>query len=178
MYEHDFCEYAVEKKKEGAYLGKMILVLCLAAAALVAVFALLMPIGPAYALLGLAAVAAMLWYLSRFTFIEYEYSQTGAILDFAAVYSKQYRREILSVDLKRNARRIAPYREGNFGDGFAPKKVTDLRSSKGTPNAYVVVYEDDGVQAAVLFDATKRIVNNIRHQVPSVTVLSDTLPEE
>ena len=177
MYEHDFCEYAVEKKKEGSYLGKTVLVIALAAVALAVIALTLLPLSPAYGLLGIAVVAVILWYLSRYTSIEYEYSQTGATLDFAAVYSKQYRREILSIDLKKSARRIAPYTDGNFGDGFRPKKVTDLRSAKQTPNAYAVVYEDENGQNAVLFDANKRIVENIWHQVPSVTVRSDTLPE-
>jgi hypothetical protein len=177
MYEHDFCEYAVEKKKEGAYLAKMILATVLATAAVIAVLVLLMPYEVSFGLIALAAVGALVWYLSRYTFIEYEYSQTGATLDFAAVYSKQYRREILSIDLKKSARRIAPYTDGNFGDGFRPKKVTDLRSAKQTPNAYAVIYEEENGQSAVLFDANKRIVENIWHQVPSVTVRSDTLPE-
>ncbi len=177
MYEHDFCEYAVEKKKEGAYLLKIVLCVLAAAAALIAVFTWLMPLGPSYGLIGIAVIAFALWYLSRYTFIEYEYSQTGTVLDFAAVYSKQYRREILSVDLKKSARLVAPYKNGRIEGGFAPKKITDLRSAKDTPYAYVVVYETEHGQSAVLFDATKRIIANIRYQVPSVTVLSDELPE-
>lgn len=178
MYEHDFCEYAVKKKKEGAYLAWIVICLLLAAVALAAVVTRLMPLDISFGLIGIAAIGALLWYLSRYTSIEYEYSQTGAILDFAAVYSGQYRRELLSVDLKKSARRIAPYKNGRIEGGFAIKKTTDLRSAKDTPYAYVVVYETDGGQNAVLFDATKRIVENIRYQVPSVTVLSDELPEE
>lgn len=177
MYEHDFCEYAVEKKKEGAYLAKIILSVLLATVAVIAVFLWVMPYEVSFGLIALVAVGALLWYLSRYTFIEYEYSQTGAILDFAAVYSKQYRRELLSVDLKKSARLIAPYKNGRIEGGFHPTRITDLRSSKDTPNAYVAVYETEGGVHAVLFDATKRIVGNIRYQVPSVTVLSDDLPE-
>ncbi len=177
MYEHDFCEYAVEKKKEGAYLAKIILAVVLATVAVIAVFLWLMPYEVSFGLIALAALGALVWYLSRYTFIEYEYSQTGAILDFAAVYSKQYRRELLSVDLKKSARLVAPYKNGRIEGGFAPSKITDLRSAKDTPNAYVAVYETENGVHAVLFDANKRIVGNIRYQVPSVTVLSDDLPE-
>ena len=45
------------------------------------------------------------------------------------------------------------------------------------PNAYIIVYEAEGGTEAVLFDANARMIENIRHQVPSVTVLSDGLPE-
>ena len=178
MYEHDFCEYAVGKKKEGSYLAKILLSIPVAAVLLVVVFLKLMPLGIAIGLCGFAAVGFALWYLSRYTAIEYEYSQTGAVLDFAAVYSGQYRREILSLDLKKSARLIAPYKNGRIEGGFAPQKILDLRSSKSAPNAYVVVYETENGQNAVLFDATKRIVSNLRYHVPSVTVLSDELPEE
>lgn len=177
MYEHDFCEYAVEKKKEGAYLWKIILATLLATVAVLAVFVLLMPYDVSFGLIALALIGALVWYLSRYTFIEYEYSQTGAVLDFAAVYSKQYRRELFSVDLKKSARLVAPYKNGRIEGGFNPTKITDLRSAKDSANAYVVVYETEGGVRAVLFDANKRIVSNIRYQVPSVTVLSDGLPE-
>ena len=61
--------------------------------------------------------------------------------------------------------------------GFAPKKIRDLRSSPDVPHAYIIVYETGDGTEAVLFDASARMVENIRMQVPSVTVLSDGLPE-
>ena len=57
------------------------------------------------------------------------------------------------------------------------QKVLDLRSSQSIPHAYAIVYEADGAVNAVLFDASKRMIENIRRQVPSITVLSDNLPE-
>ena len=45
------------------------------------------------------------------------------------------------------------------------------------PHAYIIVYETGDGTEAVLFDASARMVENIRMQVPSVTVLSDGLPE-
>ena len=178
MYEHDFCEYAVEKKKEGRYLLLLGLSVVLAIVFVVAFFWVILPAaGFAFGLLIFAAVCLALWYFSRFTYIEYEYTQTGGTLDFAAVYSKQYRREKLSVDLKKTARRVAPYTNGRI-EGFSVSSVLDLRSSASSENGYVLVYEEDKTQKAVLFDATKRLIENIYHQVPSVTVRSETLPEE
>lgn len=177
MYEHDFCEYAVEKKKEGRYRLMLCLSIVLAIVFVVVFFWKILPAaGFTFGLLIFAAVCLALWYLSRFTFIEYEYTQTGSTLDFAAVYSKQYRREKLSVDLKKSARRVAPYTDGRI-DGFSVTSVMDLRSSASAENAYVLVYEENKTQKAVLFDATARLIRNIYHQVPSITVVSDTLPE-
>ena len=179
MYEHDFCEYAVEKRKEGAYLLKICTAVILAAVIALAIIWFVIPFaGATWVMLGFALLCVGVWYLSRFTAIEYEYTQTGAALDFAAVYSKQYRKEKLSVDLKKDARRIAPYKNGQIEGGFSISSVTDLRSSASAENAYVLVYQEDKVQKAVLFDATKKLIENIRHQVPSITVLSDNLPEE
>ena len=101
----------------------------------------------------------------------------GAIFDAASVYNKQYRREQVSVDLKKSARLVAPYKNGRIEGGFSPKKIRDLRSSPDVPHAYIIVYETEGGTEAVLFDASARMVENIRMQVPSVTVLSDGLPE-
>lgn len=179
MYEHDFCEYAVEKKKEGAYLGKICLTVILAAAIALCVIWFVIPLaGAMWGMVGFALLCLGVWYLSRFSQIEYEYTQTASSLDFASVYSKQYRKEKLSVDLKKDARLVAPYKNGRVEGGFSIVSTMDLRSSASAENAYVLVYQDDTVQRAVLFDATKRLIENIRHQVPQVTVLSDNLPEE
>lgn len=178
MYEHDFCEYAVRKKAEGKYLAA----LC-AAAVLILLFAavfflfLIPMLGLLWSAAILAAAGVLIWYLSRFTLIEYEYTLTGAIFDAAAVYNRQYRKEKLSVDLKKSARRCAPFKDGQIGGGFSPQKVIDLRSSASSACAYVLVYEAEKGCAAVLFDASARMIECIRRVIPSVTTLSDGLPE-
>lgn len=176
MYENDFCEYAVEKKKEGSYLAKIVLAAVLA---VISAFVVLTVLIPRYGVVGLFAAAVAIgifWYLSRFMYIECEYSQSGAFMDFSYVYSKQYRKDKLSVDLKKCAKKIAPY-EGKF-DGFNIKDVLDMRSSAKAANSYMLVFEDKDGTHAVLFDATKRLVNNLYHQIPSAVTISKELPEE
>ncbi len=177
MFESDFCEYAVTKKIEGAYFFKI----CAAAVAslifAVVFFTTILPkSGFTLGMLIFAAACVILWYLSRYTQIEHEYSISGGYMDFASVYVKQYRKEKLSVDLKKSARRIAPY-SGSF-DGFNVKEVLDMRSSTSATNAYYLVYEADKSQKAVLFDATKRSVDMLFHQIPSAVVRSNDLPEQ
>lgn len=178
MYEHDFCEYAVKKRIGGAYLAKLVLVMLASAVFVACFFTLILPAAGLFiGAIVLTLFGTLVWYLSRFAAIEYEYTQTGAIFDAASVYNKQYRREQVSIDLKKSARLVAPYRDGRIEGGFAPRKIRDLRSSPDVPNAYIIVYEAKGGTEAVLFDANARMIENIRHQVPSVTVLSDGLPE-
>lgn len=178
MYEHDFCEYAVKKKIGGAYLAKLVLAMLASAVFVVCFFTLILPAAGLFiGAIVLTLFVTLMWYLSRFAAIEYEYTQTGAIFDAASVYNKQYRREQVSVDLKKSARLVAPYKNGRIEGGFAPKKIRDLRSSPDVPHAYIIVYETGDGTEAVLFDASARMVENIRMQVPSVTVLSDGLPE-
>ncbi|MBQ6893133.1 MAG: hypothetical protein IJN48_02915, partial [Clostridia bacterium] len=119
--------------------------------------------------------AALVWYLSRYLSIEYEYSLSGEYMDFAAIYSKQYRKEKLSVELKKSARKVMPY-DGKI-EGFNVSSVLDLRSSKNAENSYVLVYDAGDSEKAVLFDATKKIVENMFHQIPSLVVRADGLPE-
>ena len=175
MYENDFCEYAVVKKKEGAYIAKIILCAALALAVSAVSIALLLFKG-VIGFIPLALVCAAVWYLSRFLTIEYEYSLSGEYMDFAAVYSKQYRKELLSVELKKSARRAMPYTDNKI-DGFNIEKVYDLRSSRNAENAYILIYDDGNGEKAVLFDATKRIVENMFRQIPSLVVRSNNLPE-
>lgn len=175
MYENDFCEYAVTKKKEGAYLAKIIIcaVLILLVAAVSFVFVI-----PLFGVVGFLIIildAVIAWYLSRFAAVEYEYSLSGEYMDFAAIYSKQYRRELLSVELKKSARRAMPY-DGKI-NGYSIAKVYDFRSSSAAEHAYVLVFEENGDGKAVLFDATKKLVDNIFRQIPSMTVRGDGLPE-
>ncbi|MBQ4556309.1 MAG: hypothetical protein IJA60_01510 [Clostridia bacterium] len=177
MFESDFCEHSVTKKKEGSYLFKIGAIVVLSLVFVLAFFFVVLPmVGFTVGILVFAGVCALLWYLSRYTQIEYEYSISGGYMDFASVYVNQYRKEKVSVDLKKDARKIAPF-NGNF-DGLSVNHVLDMRSSASTRASYYIVYEDDKVQKAVLFEATKKSVNTLFHQVPSIVTRSNELPEE
>ena len=175
MYENDFCEYAVIKKKEGAYAAKIILCVVFALVTAAVSLALWLFKG-VIGLIPPVLVGALVWYLSRFLTIEYEYSLSGEYMDFAAIYSKQYRKEIVSVELKKSARRVMPYNNGKI-DGFNVEKVYDLRSSKNAANAYILIYDEGDGEKAVLFDATKKIVENMFRQIPSLVVRDNGLLE-
>ena len=179
MYEHDFCEYAVKKKCSGRYLALLVCVSVAMLAFIVCFFLLILPAAGLFiGAIVLTLFGTLVWYLSRFSSIEYEYTQTAGIFDAASVYSKQYRKERVSVDLKKSARLVAPYKNGRIEGGYSPRRIHDLRSSPDAANAYIIVYETEDGTEALLFDATARMIENIRHQVPSVTVLADGLPEE
>ena len=128
MYEHDFCEYAVKKVCAGRYLA---LLVCVSVALLAFVVCFFLFILPAAGLFIGAVVltlfGTLVWYLSRFSFIEYEYTQTAGIFDAASVYCKQYRKERVSVDLKKSARLVAPYKDGRI-EGACEGKRVDVRS--------------------------------------------------
>ena len=175
MYENDFCEYAVKRKIEGAYLVKTIICAIVLVLIAVAAFVFLVPFSGAIALLIIALDVALMWYLSRYTSIEYEYTLSGEYMDFAAIYSMQYRKELLSVELKKNAKKVMPF-DGDFG-GFNVNRVFDFRSSKAAAHPYILVFDDEGGVKAVVFDATKKIVENMFHQVPSLVERSASLPE-
>ncbi len=175
MYENDFCEYAVVKKKEGAYLAKIIICAVFAVLAVAVAFVFVIPLAGVVGFVVIALVAALVWYLSRFLLIEYEYSLAGEYMDFAAVYSKQYRKELLSVELKKAAVKAMPY-DGE-AKGYNIASIKDFRSSKDVKNAYILIYEDGEVQKAVIFDATKKIIENMFRQTPSLVVRSNDLPE-
>ncbi|MBR5538361.1 MAG: hypothetical protein IKU61_00530, partial [Clostridia bacterium] len=76
--------------------------------------------------------------------------------------------------VKKEAQRIAPVNVSELGNC----QVSDFRSSSDSPNGYMIIFERDKAKRAVLFDANKRIINNLRHVAPSIVTLSDSLPEE
>ena len=179
MYEHDFCEYAVRKKAEGKYLAAR----C-AAAALILLFAavffflsLIPMLGLLWSAAILAAAGVLIWYLSRFTLIEYEYTLTGAIFDAAAVYNRQYRKEKLSVDLKKIRALRALQRRADRRRVCAEKKSSTCapRQAPRAPTRWSTKPKK-GCEA-VLFDASARMIECIRRVIPSVTTVSDGLPE-
>ena len=174
MYENDFCEYAVEKKKCGGYLAKIILVMLLGVVLIAGSVLFLLPTMGVAGFVVIAVTAAVLWYLSRYLTIEYEYSLSGEYMDFAAIFSKQYRKEKLSVELKKEARRVMPY-DGKI-EGFNVSSILDMRSSADAPHSYVLVYEKNECECAVLFDANKKIVDNMFRQIPSLVVRDNNLP--
>ena len=175
MYENEFCEYAVNKKAEGAFLAKIIACAVIFALVCAVSFLFVIPSSPAAGVALIGATILVAWYLSRFSSIEYEYSVSGDYMDFAAIYSKQYRKEKLSVDLKKCARKVMPF-NGTFGD-FKVKSVLDLRSSAKISNSYVLIYDDGNGEKAVLFNATKKLVDNVFRRVPSLVVRDTNLPE-
>ena len=175
MYEYDFCEYAVEKKKSGAYLAKIIVFSAVLLSLFALAFTVIVPLlGMSVGLVAFVLCGVLAWYLSRYLTIEYEYTQTASVIDFAAVYSKQYRKEKLSVDIKKSASKIAPLNEKEI----AGLKIYDFRSSGDAENAYMLIFDDGGTKSAALFDATKRLVTNLRHAFPSAVTVADNLPEE
>ena len=177
MSDFDFCEYAVEKKKEGSYRTWLCAAAILSLVFAVCFFLFILPaVGFTAGILIFGIVCAVLWYFSRYTYIEYEYSVSGEFFSFASIYAKQYRKEIVAIDLKKSARKIAPY-SGDF-DGLKVASVTDMRSSAKASNSYYVVYTEDKEQKAILFDATKKTVNSLFRQVPSAVTRSNELPEE
>ena len=177
MYEHDFCEYAVEKKKSGAYLVKTAAAVLALLALVIVAFTVIVPLfGMGVGLIALVLIGAAVWYLSRFLTIEYEYTQTGSTIDFAAVYSKQYRKEKLSLDIKKSASKVAPVKDVPELKNIS--KIYDFRSSENIDNGYAILFDEGGAKCAVLFDATKRIITNLRHAFPSAVTVAENLPEE
>lgn len=176
MLDHDFCEHAVLKNKEGAYLAKICVAIILSLIFAICFFFFILPIvGFTVGILIFGAVCLVLWFFSRYTYIEFEYSVSGGFIDFSEIYSKQYRKDKVSIDLKSQARRIAPFC-GDFGE-LKVSKVFDMRSSASAENSYFIAYSEGKELSAVLFDATKKSVDILFRTVPSVVTRADNLPE-
>ncbi|MBQ7660561.1 MAG: hypothetical protein IJS44_00725 [Clostridia bacterium] len=169
MDERNFCEYAVKKRHTprqialyaGVALGVTLAAALGAAAALAAQVGVL-------AVLPLLGGAGVLYYLSRYLSVEYEFTQTEDVFDVAEILSKKYRREKLSVQLRDAALRIAPY-DGELPRDASGAKVYDFLAAPDAENPYYILFAREGARGVILFNATPRMVENLFYQVPSVT---------
>ncbi len=107
----------------------------------------------------------------RLVSFDYEYVVEHGEFAVEKLYSTKKRRRVLSVRL-REAVRVVPLTADVSLEGLS---VRDYRGTRTSPDSYLLEYRtEDGKAAAVLFEATKKIVKMIA-KYNSATVVSDGL---
>lgn len=161
-------EYVVDKKVEGSFLLRRILMI-----ALYAVYVLAFFIVGVITRLGvpmLALIPITLWILIWLTWpycrIEYEYALFDGNLSFSAIYGGRRRREQFSMRIS-TAEGVAPIGEkyDHLVVEFEPTKVYNgLSSDKDAKDAYFLLFEDeDGERCVFYFEATARMLRILKY---------------
>lgn len=177
----NYVEYCIEKRSEGAYRHKRILLrtLCIFAAIIIIPIVtystagkLLITFVPVW--MGLCGIAY--WYLSRFVNIEYEYRIVQGEFQMDVIYGQRQRKELITVRI-RDMEIIHPYDEAAKNAVAACDIVYDCSISQKhpTPDIYYFLYQENGKKAAVIFEATRKTLDIMKFYNASVLTKKDDL---
>ncbi len=151
-----FTELVVERKSQGKdFLIKGMLI----ALAVMTLFAGLF-ISPML-LLGFLIVVLLMYFLFPRLKVEYEYSYVNGELDIAAIYSKQSRKDLTSINLL-EAECIAPQGSHYLDSYGSTFQVTDFSAKDPENKPYVVVTQ--GKKIVLQLDDT--MVQDLRYRMP------------
>lgn len=174
---HSTYEYAVAKKREGAYkwarvwliIGYIFYVITFFSVGVMS--KLLVPC--------IALVPVTTWIVIYFTWryvnIDYEYSTTSGIITFSKIFGNRSRKTVTEIVIK-NAVAIAPLTntlQKSKLDAYAPEIVYNALSTADVEDGYFMIYEDEsGRKCAFLFEATAQMLKICRYYNPSATVVT------
>ncbi len=170
-------EHVVEKKLEGSFLARRVLMI-----ALYVIYVLAFFIIGTITRLGvpmLALIPITLWILIWLTWpyckIEYEYALIDGNLTFSVIYGGRRRREQFSIRIA-SAERVAPIGEKYDSEvvEFEPSRVYNgLSSGRDPKDAYFLLFENESEEGCVFyFEATARMLRILKYYNSS-TVVTD-----
>lgn len=162
-----FCETLVEKKITSTDKMKKILLFVVSA---IVSFVCLLFIPMFGALLGIG-IWVLVYFAIKYFYIEYEYILAMNELDFAKIISKEKRKHLLSLDLK-EAEIIAPSTYFKVKDAVTSDTQTlDYSSNDSSKKKYSIVTRYNGKNIQILFEPSATMLQGIRKQFPSKTVI-------
>ncbi len=177
----NYVEYCIEKRSEGAYRRKRILLLLACILAAVGIFPfvtyseagkLFITFVPVW--MGICGIAY--WFLSRFVNLEYEYRIVQGEFQMDVIYGQRQRKEVMEVRV-REMDIIRPYDEEGKAAIADCAHVYDCSVSqkKPTPDVYCFTYQENGQKKAVIFEATKKTLDIMKFYNASSLVYKDDL---
>lgn len=110
----------------------------------------------------------------RFVDVEFEYSITSGILTLSKIFGNRSRKKLMEMTIK-DASVIAPLNDKlqkSKLDAYQPEKVYFALSSPDAEDGYFMLFEQEGVACALLFEATAQTLKICRFYNPSATVVT------
>ncbi len=177
----NYVEYCVEKRSEGAYRRKRILLVVICVLVAVSIIPVV-----TYSVAGklfitfvpvwMALCGIAYWFLSRFVNIEYEYRIIQGEFQMDIIYGQRQRRELMSCRV-RDMEIIHPLDEEGKTALAACDHVDDcaISQKQPTPDVYYFTYTENGKKYGVVFEATKKTLDIMKFYNASVLTHSTTL---
>ena len=164
----NFANYTVEKKVEGSYRLKRILlkialwlplpILCIIFILVnVPIWVILIPI---YPLIWMKILKPCFY---PYVYIEYEYEIVAGEMRFGEILGRCKRRDMINIRIS-DMSMIAPYRDEYKAKADAPdiEKRYEAVSSMNAPEIYAAIFDDDGVKSVIFFEPTNKALNLLR----------------
>ncbi len=179
----NYVEYCVEKRPEGSYRTKRILLLvgCILVALAIIPVVTFSELGKLFLTmvpLWMVLVGIFYWFVSRFVNIEYEYKILQGEFQMDIIYGQRQRKQVRAVRIKEMTK-IHPYVEAeNKDEVFSCVRVDNCAISlaKPTPDIYFFTYKNEaGENCAMLFEATKKTLEIMKFYNRSVLTEKDDL---
>lgn len=105
------------------------------------------------------------YYVLRRMDVEYEYTCFDGMLDIAKVMNKQFRKELLSTDMKKDMEVVAPSDHPEL-QYHEVEKVLDYSSKILEHKTYTMVTLYKGQKVKVVFEPNEKLLNAIRDVAP------------
>lgn len=182
MMDDIYLEYMLKRKKSGAQLALITLIIVLGVVLSLVLFALVYiisvafqqagtPLGQIATCLGLLIIGFM-WYgaylLISMQNIEYEYILTNSEIDMDKIMSKKGRKHLVSFDFK-EVTVCANIRDDEHNHDYKntpADKTYDITSDKSGDNIYFADFSDEGKRIRVLFQPTSKMINSAKRFNP------------
>lgn len=164
-----FCETLVEKKVTSTdKIKKLLLFIISAIVSFICI--LFIPMMGTLLAIGIWVVV---YFIQKYFYIEFEYTLAMNELDFAKIISKEKRKHLLSLDLK-EAEIVAPSTHLKIKDAITTDtQVLDYSSHDSSKKKYSIVTRYNGKNTQILFEPSATMLQGIRKQFPSKTVIED-----
>ncbi len=157
----NYAEYLVKRKLDKSNLLKRIGIIVLAIA-LIAVGAFVISKMPPAAIGIFVAVAALSWYLWRFTNVEYEYIIIQGTVECYKIYGEKDRKLILEIKTQ-NIEKVAPVAENPDVVNGKYDVVIDISSGNSKDELYYLLYNDENGKGIIYLNVIKKTLDVFKY---------------
>lgn len=157
----NYAEYLVKRKLDKANLLKRIGIIVIAIA-LLGVGAFVISKMPPAAIGIFVAVAALSWYLWRFTNVEYEYIIIQGTVEVHKIYGEKNRKLILEIKTQ-DIERVAPVSENPEVLNGKYDVVTDISSGSSKDELFYLLYSNENGKGIIYLNVIKKTLDVFKY---------------
>ena len=158
----NYAEYLVKRKGDTSLLLKKIGLIVLAIVILVAGYVFLISRMAAFMLPLVIGTAALVWFLWRYTNVEYEYIIISGTVEVYRIYGERARKKILEFETK-SIEKVAPVEKHPEVKNGTYNVVTDCSSGDKKDELFFVTYTGEHGKGILYLNVIKKTLDVFRY---------------